>query len=166
MKKAILFFVILTVFIGGNLLSAQERIEKELDGKSHVKIEKTVYKYNKKLQMLQDSMNNEKNWKGKHPEFSNLELAVDLSTFLRSVFTKERIKELRCNHFFVVFLVDNQGKILEFKFFLSRAPDVSLKDVHALAKALRKNDLFITRRKELTKEKTEVLSMPVDFSKL
>lgn len=116
MKKNALFLIILSVFIGGNLLSAQERIEKELNGKSHVKIEKTVYKYNKKLQMLQDSMNNEKNWKGKHPEFSNLELAVDLSTFLRSVFTKERIKELRGNHFFVVFLVDNQGRYLNLSF--------------------------------------------------
>lgn len=167
MEKNTLFLIVFMFFISSNFLSAQERvIEKELNGKSYIAIENTIYKYNKNLQILQDSINDEKNWQGKRPEYSNVDITADFRTFLRSVFTKERIEELRGNNLSVVLLVDNQGKILEFKFFLLKAPDVSIKDIHVLAKALRKKELFQSRQKERGEREVEIWNMPVKFDEL
>ncbi|MFR1242910.1 MAG: hypothetical protein ACLSDJ_17595, partial [Butyricimonas faecihominis] len=118
------------------------------------------------LQIVEDSTNNEARWAMKCREHSNLELAKDRLDFFRSVFTTERIKELKGNRVHIMLLLDDKGNILEFRFFLRNAPDVTLKDLHALAKALKKTKLFKTRRDTGAEEGGEIWTLPLVFSDL
>lgn len=69
-----------------------------------------------------------------------------------------------CVH--IMLLLDDKGNILEFRFFLRDAPDVTLKDLHALAKALKKTKLFKTRRDTGAEEGGEIWTLPLVFSDL
>lgn len=138
MKKIILLFTILMT--GTSVFAQKNNVERELDKRSKIKIENTVYKYDRTLEILQDSTNDEARWVMKRREHSNLELATDRSTFFRSVFTAERIKELKGNRVYIKLLLDDKGNILEFKFFLYKALDITINDLHTLAKALNENE--------------------------
>ena len=139
MKKIILLFTILMT--GTSVFAQKNNVERELDKRSKIKIENTVYKYDRTLEILQDSTNDEARWVMKRREHSNLELATDRSTFFRSVFTAERIKELKGNRVYIKLLLDDKGNILEFKFFLYKALDITInlskpeKDPRAIAAA-------------------------------
>ena len=164
MKKTILLLAILTIC--ASVLAQKNRMEQEFGKRSKVKIENTIYTYDRTLQIVEDSTNNEARWAMKCREHSNLELAKDRLDFFRSVFTTERIKELKGNRVHIMLLLDDKGNILEFRFFLRNAPDVTLKDLHALAKALKKTKLFKTRRDTGAEEGGEIWVLPLVFDEL
>ena len=164
MKKIILLFTILMT--GTSVFAQKNNVERELDKRSKIKIENTVYKYDRTLEILQDSTNDEARWVMKRRELSNLELATDRSTFFRSVFTAERIKELKGNRVYIKLLLDDKGNILEFKFFLYKALDITINDLHTLAKALKKTKLFKTRHDTGAEEGGEIWVLPLVFDEL
>ena len=164
MKKIILLFTILMT--GTSVFAQKNNVERELDKRSIIKIENTVYKYDRTLEILQDSTNDEARWVMKRREHSNLELATDRSTFFRSVFTAERIKELKGNRVYIKLLLDDKGNILEFKFFLYKALDITINDLHTLAKALKKTKLFKTRHDTGAEEGGEIWVLPLVFDEL
>ena len=53
MKKIILLFTILMT--GTSVFAQKNNVERELDKRSKIKIENTVYKYDRTLEILQDS---------------------------------------------------------------------------------------------------------------
>ena len=55
MKKIILLFTILMT--GTSVFAQKNNVERELDKRSKIKIENTVYKYDRTLEILQDSTN-------------------------------------------------------------------------------------------------------------
>ena len=57
MKKIILLFTILMT--GTSVFAQKNNVERELDKRSKIKIENTVYKYDRTLEILQDSTNDE-----------------------------------------------------------------------------------------------------------
>ena len=164
MKKMILLFTILVT--GTSVFAQKNNVERELDKRSKIKIENTVYKYDRTLEILQDSTTDEARWAMKRREYSNLELATDRSTFFRSVFTTERIKELKGNRVYIKLLLDDKGNILEFKFFLYKALDITINDLHTLAKALKKTKLFKTRHDTGAEEGGEIWVLPLVFDEL
>ena len=164
MKKIILLFTILMT--GTSVFAQKNNVERELDKRSKIKIENTVYKYDRTLEILQDSTNDEARWVMKRREHSNLELATYRSTFFRSVFTAERIKELKGNRVYIKLLLDDKGNILEFKFFLYKALDITINDLHTLAKALKKTKLFKTRHDTGAEEGGEIWVLPLVFDEL
>ena len=70
MKKIILLFTILMT--GTSVFAQKNNVERELDKRSKIKIENTVYKYDRTLEILQDSTNDEARWVMKRREHSNL----------------------------------------------------------------------------------------------
>ena len=70
MKKIILLFTILMT--GTSVFAQKNNVERELDKRSKIKIENTVYKYDRTLEILQDSTNDEARWVMTRREHSNL----------------------------------------------------------------------------------------------
>ena len=95
MKKTILLLAILTIC--ASVLAQKNRMEQEFGKRSKVKIENTIYTYDRTLQIVEDSTNNEARWAMKCREHSNLELAKDRLDFFRSEHCGARLLEYLYN---------------------------------------------------------------------
>ena len=67
---------------------------------------------------------------------------------------------------YIKLLLDDKGNILEFKFFLYKALDITINDLHTLAKALKKTKLFKTRHDTGAEEGGEIWVLPLVFDEL